>query len=660
MPSTAQSNVNSGKRVSQVAARPAGRHRPFLRPARPCGARRHEDRRGKPPEPPGIDLSPSRRPRPVVPGERPRPRAGLHARGDLPHVQRRRSPAKGSALVERADADSRSSSTRLRSFAMAGIARRTSRARPPSDRRRPEVGGLGSSPVRWQSADGPGGGASSRPIRIRRTEDAGRPRFRKHQGRPRFDSRDRPRFPPLPDHRPRSRGTKKPAAAVCCLIPSVVLLHAVCLPPLQGADETSHGATIEALLFRGMPVREGDPYPRSWSLAATWLDQDRVQYQPEEPLPVDTPVKREALARNFLGTFQAEAKEAGTPAPAAEVQGVDRRAPFFFRPFSLAGPLLRPLPVLERISAYRVLSALSGLLLFCAGALLLQRAGPDAGVVLSYGLVWLVPYMVFAVASISNYATAIGLGSLLAACALVLILSERRRERGAAAGLLVAGSWLGIPLWPDFVLLAPVATIAVAIGAVLSATKGLSPARRRFWRTASLASGAAFLLTSAVLLFRIKAGNIGTRMPREMPGQFDRSVFWMIVVTVAPTIISGLLAFGVLRLSRLSADRQRRVLTAVSIALATVVLFGFFLTPWTSIPYETDRYWFSKLFREGIKVALSNSFSWDQDVLFWKFSLGAGGWHDILLPDAIYASSRWLAVAALALLPRTSRRERPD
>jgi hypothetical protein len=270
--------------------------------------------------------------------------------------------------------------------------------------------------------------------------------------------------------------------------------------------------------------------------------------------------------------------------------------------------------------------------------------------------------MVFAVASISNYATAIGLGSLLAACALVLILSERRREKGAAAGLLLAGSWLGIPLWPDFVLLAPVATIAVAIGAVFSATKSLSPARRRFWRTASLATGAAFLLTSAALLFRIRAGNIGTRMPQGMPEHFDRSVFWMIVVAVAPTLLGGLLAFSVLRLSRLPADRQRRLLAGVSIALAALIFLGFFLTPWTSIPYETDRYWFSKLFREGIKVALSNSFSWDQDVLFWKFTLGAGGWHDVLLPDAMYALSRWLVVGALVLLPSfaaASFRERP-
>ncbi len=457
-------------------------------------------------------------------------------------------------------------------------------------------------------------------------------------------------------------GTERTTAAVCCLIPSMVLLHAACLPPLQGADETSHGATIETLLFKGMPVRGNDPYPASFSLAATWLDQDRVQYQPDEPLPLDSRETRDRLASRLGGRLEAEAKEKGLEAPQASVQGVNTRSPLFFRAFQPLGPLLRPLPLIERISAYRVLSTLSGLLLFCAGALLLQRAGLDAGIVVSCGVVWLVPYMVFAVASISNYATAIGLGSLLAACALVLILSERRREKGAAAGLLVAGSWLGIPLWPDFVLLAPVATIVVAIGVVWSATKSLSPVRRRVWRTASLASGAALLLTSAALLFRVKAGDIGTRMPKEVPGHFDRSVFWIVAVTVAPTIIGGLLAFGVLRLSRVSADRQRRLLTGVSIALAALVLLGFFLTPWTSIPYETDRYWFSKLIREGIKVALSNSFSWDQDVLFWKFSLGAGGWHDVFLPDAVYASSRWLAVAALVLLPSfatASFRERP-
>lgn len=456
-------------------------------------------------------------------------------------------------------------------------------------------------------------------------------------------------------------GTEKTAAAVCCLIPSVVLLHAVCLPPLQGADETSHGATIEALLFRGMPVREGDPYPASFSRAAMWLEQDRVQYQPDEPLPLDGPETRIRLASRLGGQLEAEAKEKSVEVPAARVQGVDSRSPLFFRPFQPLGPILRPLPVIERISTYRVLSVLSGLILFCAGAWFLCRARLETSVVLSYGTVWLVPYMVFTVSTISNYAPAIGLGSLLSACALVLLLSESIREKSIAAGLLVVGGWLGIPLWPDFVLLAPVATIVVAIGAVFSATKSLSPAPRRFWRTASLASGAAFLLTSAVLLFRIKAGNIGTRMPQEMPGHFDRSALWMIVVTVAPTLIGGLLAFGVLRMSRLPADRQRRLLTGASMALAILVLLGFFLTPWTSIPYETDRYWFSKLFREGIKVALSNSFSWDQDVLFWKFSLGAGGWHDILLPDAIYASSRWLAVAALVLLPSfaVSFRERP-
>ncbi|MEO6324026.1 MAG: hypothetical protein ABIT01_02215 [Thermoanaerobaculia bacterium] len=447
-------------------------------------------------------------------------------------------------------------------------------------------------------------------------------------------------------------------AAVCCLISSVVLMHAVLLPPLQGADETSHGATIEALVFRGMPVLAGDPYPRSYSIAASLLDQDRVQFQREEPLPIDTRAARETLARDFHRTLSAEAKEGGTPAPASLVQGVDMRAAFYFGAFSVAGRVLRPLGVLDRISAYRVLSALSGLLLFCAGALLLRRARLDAVVALCYGLVWLVPYMAFTASSISNYATAIGLGSLLAACALVMLLSESSRERGTAAGLLILGSWLGVPVWADFVLLAPIATAVVAIGAVCHATKNLSSVPRRLWRATSLA---ACSLACVARLARIES-DLHTRLPRERPAHIDPSVIWMIVGAVAPVLLGALLAVGVSRLVRLPPDRQRRLTTGVSISLAGVIVLGFLLTPWTSIPYETYRLSFADLCSEAIKVALSNALAWDQDVLFWKFSVGVGGWHDLPLPDGLYAVGRWLAVAALVVLPVlaiASFRERP-
>jgi hypothetical protein len=366
---------------------------------------------------------------------------------------------------------------------------------------------------------------------------------------------------------------------------------------------------------------------------------------------VDTPVKRDALARNFLGTFQAEAKEAGTHAPAAAVQGVDSRAPFFFRPFSLAGPILRPLPVLERISAYRVLSSLSALLLFCVGAFLLQRAGLDAGVVLSYGLIWLVPYMVFAVASISNYATAIGLGSMLAACALVLILSEKRPERAASAGLLVAGCWIAIPVWTDFILLAPIATTVVTLGVVGAVTRKTRPITRWTLLTASATFMTGIFVLFALVASRAKIGNVGTRMPAALPKSLDWNVFWMAVAVAAPLAVASLLALAVRWLLRLSSERSPRIAVGASVTLGLLLVAGFFLTPWTLIPYETERYWYSKLVREHFKVFFSNSLAWDQDMLSWKFYVGAGGWHDLFLPDAIYAASRWLSVAVLICLP---------
>jgi hypothetical protein len=446
-------------------------------------------------------------------------------------------------------------------------------------------------------------------------------------------------------------GKDRVASAVCCLIPSVVMLHAVCLPPLQGADETSLGATIEALLFRGMPIREGDSYPLSWSLAAEWLEQDRVQYQPEKPLPLLSPDARARLAGQLTQNLAAEAAQKGPDAPAAFVQGINARSPLFFRPFELFGPILRPLPLIERISAYRVLSALSGLFLFCAGAWILFRSRLEKSVVLSYGAVWMVPYMVFTVATISNYAPAIGLGSLLSASALVLLLSEDIREKAIAAALLVIGSWLGIPIWPDFIFLAPIATVAVAFAGFYATTRRLRPWARRTVLTfcASFLLGAVTLFAIAVL--HVKTGNIGTRMPRELPNSLDRNAAWMIAAIAAPLALASLSALAIRWLSKMSRDRAHRILAGVSVSLAVLLFAGFLLTPWTFIPYETDRYWFSKLVREHLKVFVSNSFAWDQDALSWKFWVGAGGWHDLFLPDGLYAVARWLLVAVVVLFP---------
>lgn len=446
-------------------------------------------------------------------------------------------------------------------------------------------------------------------------------------------------------------GEDRTTTAICCLIPSVVLLHAVCLPPLQGADETSHGATIEALLFRGMPVRDYDPYPGSWSHAASWLEQDRVQYQPDEPLPLRSPEERTRLATRLVQALIAEASEKGSVAPQSGVQGVDSRSALFYRLFEPLGPVLRPLSIVDRISAYRLLSALSGLVLFCAGALLLHRADLDSSVVVAYGLVWVIPYMVFTVASISNYALAIGLGSVLAACAVVLILSERRSEKAVAGVSLVAGSWLGIPIWPDFIFLAPVTTLAITLGGLDIATRRLRPSTRRTLLAASTALllGVATLFARAV--FRTKAGNIGTRMPAEFPKSLDRSAVWMILAVLAPLLLASVSALALYVLAKIPEQRTRRILAGTSALLALLLVMGFLFTPWTFIPYENYRYSFLELVREHLKVFLSNSLAWDQDVLSWKFYMGVAGWHDTPYPDWTYAVSRWALVLFLIWIP---------
>ncbi|HYT32202.1 MAG TPA: hypothetical protein VEO37_06375, partial [Thermoanaerobaculia bacterium] len=243
------------------------------------------------------------------------------------------------------------------------------------------------------------------------------------------------------------------ASAVSCLIPSVVLLHAICLPPLQGADETSHVGTIERIVFGEIPP-DIHTYPRSISLVAQALEQNRVQFHSEEPLPLESSADRFRLRTLLQASLAEESLRDGPLPPATGIQSIDARSPLFFRPFRLPAPLLRKLSVLDRISSYRLLAAASGLFLFCGGLWLLHRARLSEQVILLYGLMFLVPYIVATVASCTNYAPAIGLGSLLAAAALTAILAPSGRWNSIAAIVLVSGSWIGVLIWPDFVFAA--------------------------------------------------------------------------------------------------------------------------------------------------------------------------------------------------------------
>jgi hypothetical protein len=445
-----------------------------------------------------------------------------------------------------------------------------------------------------------------------------------------------------------SRG--EAAKAVCCLIPSVVLLHAVVLPPLQGADETSHMATVEKIVFGEVPPKL-DTYPRSISLVAQALEQDRVQFHPDEPLPLKRPVDRLRLRRTLEENFAKEALQNGSSPPMAAVQAIGSRSPLFFTAFRIPAPLLRRFSILDRVSLYRLLATAFGLLLFCGGAWLLYRAQLSEQVILLYGLVFLVPYMVIVTASCSNYAPAIGLGSLLAAAVLTAILTPLGLWKAVAAALLVLASWIGVPIWPDFIFVAIASTVTVIAWGIDRLIRIPSEKVSRALRLIAAAGLVILVLAVAVGSSRLKGRGIGTRTPLEIPRWGSRELTLMVLVAAAPFLFSVGAALSVLRFGRKGLSEAGRLLRRVSIGLALILVAGFLLTPYTTVPYERIRLDFEQLVGAHNLSFWSNNLSWDQDRLFWKFYWGAFGWHDAFYPDWLYALARWSCVGVFLALP---------
>jgi hypothetical protein len=125
----------------------------------------------------------------------------------------------------------------------------------------------------------------------------------------------------------------------------------------------------------------------------------------------------------------------------------------------------------------------------------------------------------------------------------------------------------------------------------------------------------------------------------------------MILVAAAPFVLAAAVALAVLGIGRQTAERARRTLGRVSLALAGLFVAGFLSTPYTTVPYENTRLPFGELVRAHNRSFWSNNFSWDQDRLFWKFYWGAFGWHDAFYPDWLYAVARWACVALFLALP---------
>ncbi len=443
----------------------------------------------------------------------------------------------------------------------------------------------------------------------------------------------------------------RPWGATVALVSSATLFHAVLLPPFQGADETSHAATVEALVFRGAAPHEAEPYPRSFSIAAAALQQDRVQFQPGEPLPLGDAVARNRLAAVLTSPLTSEALEAGPEPVAAGLQPADRRAALFFRAYGPAAPLLSRLAFLDRLSAFRLIATAWGLLLFAGGALLLRRASASSHVAASYGLVALIPYSVSTVGTCSNYAPAIGLGELLAAAACAAIVTENRSTRRIAIVVFVGGSWAGVFLWTDFVFPALLGTcFLVSLAGTRLARRAGVPQR-----TATVLAGAAVLLFGAfgggVLLQAAASGSLAVPVPRLLGDVGPKTAGFMALLALAPVAVAAAAGMAVRRLAAKPGAEGKNILALFSTALASVTTSAFLLTSWTAVPYGYEYVPFPRLVAQHARAFLSNAFAWDQDRLSWKFWLGAFGWHDAFYPDAVYALARWGLVALLVLFP---------
>ena len=443
------------------------------------------------------------------------------------------------------------------------------------------------------------------------------------------------------------------ARAAFLLVASAVVVHAVLLPPLQGADETSHVATVEGVVAKGGKYRSWW-YPESVAAVAAALDQDRVQHHPSEPLPLRDAGERAALAAIVESPLARELQRPGEPPPAAFGLEAGSRAPAFYQPFRLLGPVAEQLSVADRLALYRLAAAAMALALLGAGAAVLVACGLGRTLVTAYCALFTFPYAVITMASCSNYAPAIGCGGFLGAAAVAAILAREPRARAASRLAMVAAAWLGVLVWRDFGMAAIVLTVAVALGLPPFAEPGARDGRPRR-RAAGIGLAAAAALLGLAALWSGVNG-LEPHLVRHITAMARSSDNAIYLLALAPLVVAtALLALDRGHRAR-SLDRRRRDAVKTSAALAAATLVLWIVTPPTRIPYERTFLLGWDFVSTVTRAVLSTNLSWDQGRLTWKFVLGAGGWHDVFLPDAVYALARWLTVALLVSLPMLSLR----
>ncbi len=450
-------------------------------------------------------------------------------------------------------------------------------------------------------------------------------------------------------------GERRFARAVACLVPGVVLLHACSLAPFQGEDGPAHAGTVEALVSGVLTPESGIGYPESFAKVASALEYPRWAGNPSAPVPLAGPEARASVASVLESSLSAEANRRATATTDFFLISPNSRAPLYYHALASGSPFLRRLSVLNRLEAYVVLSACLSLLLFLGGLAVLRRNGLGDEIALLYGLVALVPFMVAIVASCSNYSLAIGIGSLLAACLLALVLSGHPRPRVEAGFLLVAVAWLGVGVWDDFIFLAAPATIVLSTAGLLALTRRAEPRLHRFGVALSMAAGGVVALALAWALasgaFRRFYVAFAARVPRELSSPGDPTVAVIAAVAAVPFVAALLMALFSISSRGLPETTRIRLSRARTAAGAALVVAMAFATPHSIVPFEYVRLDFADEAAAHWRSFWSNNLSWDQDTLFWKMYWGVFGSGDTWYPAAVYALARWASVVLFVALP---------
>lgn len=455
-------------------------------------------------------------------------------------------------------------------------------------------------------------------------------------------------------------GEKRFGRAVGCLVPGLTLLHACALPPFQGEDGPAHAGTVEMLIWQPANANFPRGYPESFAAVGRVLDYPRWAGNSSAPVPLAGPGARTPLASALDSTMADEARRSVPPTDPFFPISPKSRAPLYYHALATAAPLARLLSVLDRTEAYVVLSACLSLLFFLAGLAILRRNRLNPEISMMYGLVALVPFMVSIVASCSNYSVAIGMGSLLAACVLSLVLSRRSRPRAEAGFVLAAAAWLGVGVWDDFIFIAVPASVTLVVAGLFALTRRAEP---RFLRLGIALSAAAGGAAAIGLGWAIASGALrhlfvafAARSPREFSSPGDPTAMLVAAVAAVPFVAALLMAlFSISSQDRTEATKRRWA--AARTAAAAVIVAGMFLaTAYTVVPFEYLRLDFADEVATHWLSFWSNNLSWDQDTLFWKMYWGVLGSGDVWYPALVYALARWASVALFVALPFLSAR----